>query len=211
MREGVFICDPARFDLRGSLVCGNDVTIDVNVVFEGTNRLGAHTSVGPNSVLINCDIGENVSILANSHLEGAKVQKGCTIGPFARLRPGTQLAQDVKIGNFVEIKNSTIDTESKICHLSYIGDTSMGKRVNVGAGTITCNYDGVNKHQTVIEEGARIGANSQLIAPVKVGKEAVLGAGTTLNKDAPPQQLTLTHRLEHRSFTLDISKTNHTK
>ncbi len=208
LREGVWICDPDRFDLRGSLICGNDVMIDVNVVFEGDNRLGANTRVGPNSVLIDCEIGEGVTILANCHLEGATVGDGCTIGPFARLRKGSQLASMVKIGNFVEIKNATIDKESKINHLSYIGDTTMGKKVNVGAGTITCNYDGVNKHRTIIEDGASIGANSQLIAPVTVGKGAVLGAGTTLNKDAPPKQLTLTHRLFHRSVTIDLSKTD---
>lgn len=206
LRQGVWICDPNRFDLRGTLAVGRDVMIDVNVVFEGNVRLGDHTQVGPNTVLINCDIGEEVRILANSHLEGVKVGKGCTIGPFARLRPGTQLAEKVKVGNFVEIKNSTIGRESKVNHLSYIGDTTMGQKVNVGAGTITCNYDGVNKHRTTIEEGAHIGANSQLIAPVMVGKGAVLGAGTTLNKDAPPYQLTVTHRLCHRSFALLSTK-----
>lgn len=211
LRDGVFICDPARFDLRGTLHCDTDVMIDVNVVFEGTNRLGAHTKVGANSVLIDCEIGENVTIYPNSHLEGVKIKSGCSIGPFARLRQGTQLEEKVKVGNFVELKNSLIGTESKISHLTYIGDTLMGKRVNVGAGTITCNYDGVNKHQTVIEEDAKIGANSQLIAPVTVGKGAVLGAGTTLHKDAPPKQLTLTHRLDHRSYALKMDETNNTE
>lgn len=202
LREGVWICDPNRFDLRGHLQAQQDVMIDVNAVFEGAVTLGAHTRIGPNCVLINCDIGENVTILANSYLEGVKVGDGCVIGPFARIRPGTVLAEKVKIGNFVEVKNSQINQNSKINHLSYIGDTTMGQDVNIGAGTITCNYDGVNKHRTVIEDGAHIGSDTQLIAPVTVGKNAVLGAGTTLKKNAPAEALTLTHRLDHRSEPL---------
>lgn len=199
LHQGVWICDPARFELRGTLKVQEDVSIDVNVVLEGHNVLGANCSIGPNCVLINCEIGENTKILANSVLENAKIGAGCVIGPFARIRPGTVLDQDVRIGNFVEIKNSTIAQGSKVNHLSYIGDTTMGKDVNIGAGTITCNYDGSNKHRTVIEDDVHIGSDSQLIAPIRIGKGATIGAGATLREDAPAFQLTLTHQLSHRS------------
>lgn len=199
LSEGVWICDPKRFDLRGTLQAKNDVAIDVNVVLEGNIKLGRGTRIGPNCVLINCDLGDEVTVLANCHLEGVKVENKAVIGPFARLRPGTVLAQNVRVGNFVEIKNSVIGKGSKVNHLSYIGDTIMGKDVNVGAGTITCNYDGLNKYQTIIEDNVHIGSDTQLIAPVRVGQGATLAAGTTLNQDAPAFKLTLTHHLEQRS------------
>lgn len=199
LKEGVLVCDPHRFDLRGTLQAQSDVKIDINVILEGDVILRQGAQIGPHCVLINCDIGENVTILANSHLENVKVGQGATIGPFARLRPGTVLGEKVRIGNFVEVKNSVIGNGSKINHLSYIGDTTMGKEVNIGAGTITCNYDGVNKHQTIIEDDVMIGSDSQLIAPIRVGKGAMVGAGSTVNKDVPENQLTLTHQLNQRS------------
>lgn len=200
MLSGVIIFDPHRFDLRGSLLAEQDVLIDVNVVFEGENVLGEGCYIGPNCVLINCKLGKGVTVLANSYLEGAVVGHDARIGPFARLRPGAVLADDTHIGNYVEIKNSTIGEGSKINHLSYIGDTQMGKNVNVGAGTITCNYDGANKHQTIIEDEVHIGSDTQLVAPVKIGKGATIGAGGTVKDDVPAFQLTLTHRLDPRSI-----------
>lgn len=200
LQAGVTMADPGRFDLRGTLDVGQDTFIDVNVIFEGTNRLGDDCVIGPNCMLINCELGNGVQVLANSHLEGVKVGNHARIGPFARIRPGTQLAMHSHIGNFVEIKNSTIGEASKVNHLSYIGDTSMGKDVNVGAGTITCNYDGANKFQTIIEDDVHIGSDTQLIAPVRVAKGATIGAGSTVNKDAPAYQLTLTQQLAQRSI-----------
>jgi len=200
LQAGVTMADPGRFDLRGTLDVGQDVFIDVNVVFEGKNRLGDDCVIGPNCMLINCELGNGVHVLANSHLEGATVGDHARIGPFARLRPGARLAKDSHIGNFVEIKNSTVGEGSKVNHLSYIGDTLMGKDVNVGAGTITCNYDGANKHQTIIEDDVHIGSDTQLIAPVRVAKGATIGAGSTVSKDAPAYQLTLTQQLAPRSI-----------
>lgn len=199
LKQGVCIFDPNRFDLRGTLEADTDVVIDVNVVIEGKVTIQKNTRVGPNCVLINCEIGENVSILANSYLEDVTVGDNCSVGPFARLRPGTELSDEVQIGNFVEIKNSIIGKGSKISHLSYIGDTLMGDMVNVGAGTITCNYDGANKHRTIINDKAFIGSDTQLVAPVTVGEGATIAAGSTLRKDAPAGQLTMTHKLLHRS------------
>jgi len=174
MEQGVTLADPARIDVRGELICGRDVFIDVNCVFEGR-----------------VELKDGVRINAHCVIQDAVIGPGSVIGPFARLRPGTVLAEDVHIGNFVEVKNSTIGAHSKANHLSYLGDTTMGSRVNVGAGTITCNYDGANKHRTVIEDDAFIGSDTQLVAPVTVGRGATLGAGTTLTRDAPPGQLTL--------------------
>ncbi|MDO8959594.1 MAG: bifunctional UDP-N-acetylglucosamine diphosphorylase/glucosamine-1-phosphate N-acetyltransferase GlmU [Rhodocyclaceae bacterium] len=174
MGEGVTLADPARIDVRGELVCGRDVSIDVNCVFEGRVVLG-----------------DGVRINANCVIQDAVVGAGSIIGPFARLRPGTRLAEDVHVGNFVEVKNSTIAAHSKANHLAYIGDATVGSRVNVGAGTITCNYDGANKHRTVIEDDVFIGSDTQLVAPVTVGRGATLGAGTTLTRDAPPDALTV--------------------
>ena len=189
---GVTLLDPARIDVRGELVCGQDVKIDVGCVFEGKVTLAEGVSVGPYCVIRDAHIERGAIIHAYTHIDQAKVGANSIIGPYARLRPGTELSEEVHIGNFVEVKNSQIASQSKANHLAYIGDATIGKQVNVGAGTITCNYDGVNKHRTIIEDGAFIGSDTQLVAPVTVGKGATLGAGTTLTKDAPPDQLTVT-------------------
>ena len=192
MEQGVTLLDPARFDLRGSIeALGNDIIIDVNVIIEGKNKIGNNVKIGANTQIKDSIIGDDVEILANCVLENAVVGVGSRVGPFARLRPETELADHVHIGNFVEIKKSTVATGSKINHLSYIGDTTVGSGVNIGAGTITCNYDGVNKFRTVIEDGAFIGSDTQLVAPVTIGKNATIGAGSTITKDTPENQLTL--------------------
>ncbi len=191
MRDGVTIIDPHRIDIRGEVSVGNDTTIDVNVIFEGHVKIGKHCSIGPNSILKNVILGDHVEIKANCVIDGAEIAAGCIIGPFARIRPGTTLDLHSHVGNFVEIKNSMIGAGSKINHLSYIGDTDIGKKVNVGAGTITCNYDGVNKHRTIIEDNVFIGSNSQLVAPVTIGEGATIGAGSTITRNAPPYQLTI--------------------
>ncbi|MBI4986795.1 MAG: bifunctional UDP-N-acetylglucosamine diphosphorylase/glucosamine-1-phosphate N-acetyltransferase GlmU [Rhodocyclales bacterium] len=191
MEQGVTLADPARIDVRGELVCGMDVSIDVGCVFEGRVELGDEVSVGPHCVLKDVTIGAGTRLNAYCHLDGATVGADNAIGPYARLRPGTTLADDVHIGNFVEVKNSTVAAHSKANHLAYVGDATVGSRVNIGAGTITCNYDGANKHRTVIEDDVFIGSDTQLVAPVTVGRGATLGAGTTLTRDAPPEQLTL--------------------
>jgi len=191
MDAGVALADPARIDVRGTLECGTDVSIDVGCVFEGCVTLDAGTKIGPYCVIRNSVIGKGVSIHAFSHVDGAKVGNQSVIGPYARLRPGADLSSDVHIGNFVEVKNSKIAANSKANHLAYVGDSIVGSRVNIGAGTITCNYDGVNKHQTIIEDDVFIGSDTQLVAPVRVGRGATLGAGTTLTKDAPANQLTV--------------------
>ena len=191
LEEGVTLGDPARLDVRGRLVCGRDVSIDVGCVFEGDVKLADGVRVGPYCVVRDCRIGAGTEIAAYSLLDSADVGSDCRIGPYARLRPGARLADEVHVGNFVEVKNSRIGRGSKANHLSYVGDTEVGRDVNIGAGTITCNYDGVNKHRTVIADGAFIGSDTQLVAPVKVGRNATLGAGTTLTRDAPPGKLTL--------------------
>ena len=191
MVQGVTLIDPARIDVRGSLACGKDILIDVNCVFEGLVVLGDGVKVGANCVLRDCEIEPGVEIRPFCHMEGARVGSRSLVGPFSRLRPGTDLAEETHIGNFVEIKNAQVGFNSKINHLSYVGDASVGRKVNIGAGTITCNYDGVNKHRTVIEDNAFIGSDTQLVAPVTVGEGATLGAGTTLTRDAPAGQLTL--------------------
>ena len=191
MDAGVSLADPARMDVRGTLECGTDVFIDVGCVFEGCVSLAAGTKIGPYCIIRNSVIGNEVAIHAFSHIDGAKVGNQSVIGPYARLRPGADLSNDVHIGNFVEVKNSMIAANSKANHLAYVGDSIVGSRVNIGAGTITCNYDGVNKHQTIIEDDVFIGSDTQLVAPVRVGRGATLGAGTTLTKDAPPNQLTI--------------------
>ncbi|MEE9451630.1 MAG: bifunctional UDP-N-acetylglucosamine diphosphorylase/glucosamine-1-phosphate N-acetyltransferase GlmU [Gammaproteobacteria bacterium] len=188
---GVTIIDPDRFDLRGELNCAQDVTIDINVIIEGQVSLGENTTIGANCIVRNSKIGCNVTIKAKSIIEDAEIAEGCIIGPYARLRPQTQLAQNVHIGNYVEIKKSKIGAGTKINHLSYIGDAIIGEAVNIGAGTITCNYDGVHKHQTIIEDGVFIGSDTQLIAPVTVGAGATIGAGATVRKNAPAGKLTL--------------------
>ena len=192
MEQGVTLKDPMRFDQRGSIdSLGQDIEIDVNVILEGKNSIGSHVKIGANTQIKNSIIGDYVEILANCVIEDAVIGQGSRIGPYARLRPESVLAEDVHIGNFVEIKKSTVAAGSKINHLSYIGDATVGSKVNVGAGTITCNYDGVNKFRTIIEDGAFIGSNSQLVAPVTVGKNATIGAGSTITKDTPENQLTL--------------------
>ena len=191
MDAGVSLCDPARIDIRGNLECGTDVFIDVGCVFEGEVTLAAGTKIGAYCVIRNSSIGKDVVVQPFSHIDGAKVGNQSVIGPYARLRPGADLANDVHIGNFVEIKNTKIAANSKANHLAYVGDAIVGSRVNIGAGTITCNYDGVNKHLTIIEDDAFIGSDTQLVAPVRVGRGATLGAGTTLTKDAPANQLTV--------------------
>ena len=191
MEQGVTLMDPARFDLRGSIdSLGTDIIIDVNVILEGKNSIGNNVRIGANTYINNSIIADNVDILANCIIDNAIIGQGSKIGPFARLRPESVLAEQVHIGNFVEIKKTTIASASKINHLSYIGDATVGSRVNIGAGTITCNYDGVNKFRTIIEDGAFIGSDSQLIAPVTIGKNATIGAGSTITKDSPENQLT---------------------
>jgi bifunctional UDP-N-acetylglucosamine pyrophosphorylase/glucosamine-1-phosphate N-acetyltransferase len=191
LEAGVTLADPARIDVRGELLCGRDVAIDVNCLFEGRVELADGVSIGANCVLKNCRIGSGAKIAPFCHIDDAVVGRDDLIGPYARLRPGTELGRDVHIGNFVEVKNSSVADHSKANHLAYIGDATIGSRVNVGAGTITCNYDGANKFRTVIEDDAFIGSDTQLVAPVTVGRGATLGAGTTLTRDAPPDQLTV--------------------
>ena len=191
LEQGVRLADPARLDVRGELACGRDVFIDVGCVFEGSVELAEAVEVGPYCVIKNARIAAGARIAAYTHIEDAVVGPDGRIGPFARLRPGTVLAGDVHIGNFVEVKKSTIAAHSKANHLAYLGDAEIGARVNVGAGTITCNYDGANKHKTVIEDDVFIGSDTQLVAPVTVRRGATLGAGTTLTKEAPADTLTL--------------------
>ncbi|GIZ51925.1 bifunctional UDP-N-acetylglucosamine diphosphorylase/glucosamine-1-phosphate N-acetyltransferase GlmU [Noviherbaspirillum aridicola] len=191
LEQGVTLADPARIDVRGSLSAGRDVSIDVNCVFEGTVELGDGASIGAHCVIRNARIAAGAKIQPFCHIEDAVVGPQSVIGPYARLRPGTELGEDVHIGNFVEVKNSKVDAHSKANHLAYVGDADVGSRVNIGAGTITCNYDGANKFRTVIEDDAFIGSDTQLVAPVRVGKGATLGAGTTLTKDAPEGKLTV--------------------
>ena len=198
MQQGVTLRDPARFDLRGELKCGRDVVIDVNVVIEGKVELGDGVRIGPNNVIRDARIGAGTVVQPNCVIEQAVVGRDCRIGPFARLRPGAEIGDGAHIGNFVEIKQSEIGAGSKVNHLAYVGDTTVGKDVNIGAGTITCNYDGANKHQTVIEDRAFIGSNTALVAPVTVGAGATIGAGSVIAKDAPAGELTLT-RVEQRS------------
>jgi bifunctional UDP-N-acetylglucosamine pyrophosphorylase/glucosamine-1-phosphate N-acetyltransferase len=192
MALGVSLMDPARIDIRGELLCEQDVLIDVNVVFSGNVSIGEGSYVEPNCTLNNVIIGKNCRIKSHSVLEGCVIGDACDVGPFARIRPGTVLASHCKIGNFVETKNASFDTNSKASHLSYLGDVTIGKDVNIGAGTITCNYDGVNKHQTIIEDGVFIGSDTQLVAPVIIGKNATIGAGSTIRKSVPSEELTLT-------------------
>jgi bifunctional UDP-N-acetylglucosamine pyrophosphorylase/glucosamine-1-phosphate N-acetyltransferase len=192
MINGVTLLDPDRFDCRGEIQCGSDVVVDINCVFEGKNLIGNNVSIGPNCVIKNSNIGDNTLINANSILEDATVASDCSIGPFARLRPGTELSSKAKIGNFVETKKSLIGEGSKVNHLSYVGDATLGKDVNIGAGTITCNYDGVNKFQTTIGDKVFIGSNSALVAPVNISEGATVGAGSTITKNIEANKLSLT-------------------
>ncbi len=200
MAQGVTLLDPMRFDVRGSVEVGEDITIDVNVILAGKVVIGDNVKIGANCVITDAVIGAGTEILPNCVLEDCRIGANTNIGPFARIRPGTVLANEAKIGNFVETKNANIGLGSKVNHLSYIGDTDMGAGVNIGAGTITCNYDGANKHRTTIGDNAFIGSDSQLIAPVTVGEGATVAAGTTLRKDAPADALTLT-KSDQRSLT----------
>ncbi|MEJ2622159.1 MAG: bifunctional UDP-N-acetylglucosamine diphosphorylase/glucosamine-1-phosphate N-acetyltransferase GlmU, partial [Candidatus Thiodiazotropha sp.] len=200
MQSGVTLADPNRIDLRGELKTGRDVFIDCNAIFEGCVELADEVSIGPNVLLKNCVIGAQTQILANSVLEDCEIGSECRIGPFARVRPQSQLANQVHIGNFVEIKKSQVADGSKINHLSYIGDSEIGSQVNIGAGTITCNYDGANKFRTVIGDRAFIGSDSQLVAPVTIGEGATIGAGSTITKSAPAEQLTLSRT---KQFSID--------
>jgi len=192
MVAGATLADPSRIDVRGNLKTGNDSYIDINAVFEGDVTLGSNVSIGPNCHIIDSDIGDYVEIYANSVIEQSQIANHSVIGPFARLRPGTVLAEKAKVGNFVETKNTHVGKGSKINHLSYVGDSELGEGVNVGAGTITCNYDGVNKHKTVMGDNSFIGSNSSLVAPVQIGKNATVGAGSTITKDVPDDELGLT-------------------
>ena len=192
MLQGVTLADPSRFDLRGQVKqLGQDVFIDVNVILEGTLEIGDGVTIGPNCVIKNSKIANGVEILANCVIENATVGADSRIGPFARLRPAAEIQSSVHIGNFVEVKKSIIGQGSKVNHLSYIGDCQIGAGVNVGAGTITCNYDGINKSLTIIEDGAFIGSSTQLVAPVTVGRNSTIAAGSTITKDTPEEQLTL--------------------
>jgi bifunctional UDP-N-acetylglucosamine pyrophosphorylase/glucosamine-1-phosphate N-acetyltransferase len=191
MQQGVGFADPARVDIRGTLKCGKDVFIDINAVFEGDVELGDGTTIESNNLIRDSKLGASTMVHSNCHVEGATTGTNCEIGPFARLRPGAELADNVKVGNFVEIKKSTVADGSKVNHLTYIGDATIGAGVNVGAGTITCNYDGANKHKTTIGDGAFIGSGVQLVAPVAVGAGATIGAGSTITRDAPNDSLTL--------------------
>jgi len=199
MLQGVTLLDPHRFDVRGEVSIAQDVVIDINVILEGHVKIGKHCVIGPNTVLRNVILGDHVEIRANSVLDGAEIGDHCTIGPFARLRPGTILAPQAHVGNFVEIKNSTIGIASKVNHLSYIGDSELGQHVNIGAGTITCNYDGINKNKTIIGDHAFIGSNTELVAPVMIGENATIGAGSTITRNAPAHQLTLS-RAQQRTI-----------
>lgn len=203
LERGVTLMDPARIDVRGELICGRDVTIDVGCVFEGRVELADGVRIGAHCVLVNATVGAGANIKPFSHIDDATIGAASQIGPYARLRPGTTLGEDVHIGNFVEVKNSTVAAHSKANHLAYVGDATIGSRVNIGAGVITCNYDGANKFRTVIEDDVFVGSDTQLIAPVTVGKGATLAAGTTLTKDAPAGKLTISRS---KQVTIDSWK-----
>ncbi len=200
LQQGVTLKDPNRIDVRGQLTCGRDVEIDVNCLFEGQVRLGDGVKIAANCVIKNAVIAAGVQIAAFTHIDDAQIGQDARIGPFARIRPGTSLADHTHVGNFVELKNAQVDSASKINHLSYVGDATVGKNVNVGAGTITCNYDGANKFRTVIEDDVFIGSDTQLVAPVTLGKGATIAAGSTITRDAPAGQLTFCRAKEQKSI-----------
>jgi len=208
MIEGVTLADPARIDIRGSLTTGTDVSIDVNCVFKGQCELGSNVSIGPNCLISGSKIADGTTIHANSIIEDSEVGQNVNVGPFARLRPGTRCGDQSKIGNFVETKKASIGNGSKINHLSYVGDATLGKNVNVGAGTITCNYDGANKHHTSIEDDVFIGSNSALVAPVTVQSGATVGAGSTITRDVPKDKLSLTRakQMDIRGWSRPVKK-----
>jgi bifunctional UDP-N-acetylglucosamine pyrophosphorylase/glucosamine-1-phosphate N-acetyltransferase len=191
MEQGVGFADPARVDIRGKLSCGKDVFIDVNAIFEGDVTLGDGARIESNNLIRDSKLGAGTVVHSNCHIESSSTGQNCEIGPFARMRPGAELANNVKVGNFVEIKKSTVADGSKINHLTYIGDAEVGTDVNVGAGTITCNYDGANKHKTTIGDNVFIGSGVNLVAPVEIGKGATIGAGSTITKPVPEEQLTI--------------------
>jgi bifunctional UDP-N-acetylglucosamine pyrophosphorylase / glucosamine-1-phosphate N-acetyltransferase len=193
---GVTLIDPARIDIRGTLACGRDVTIDVGCVFEGTVTLADNVMVGPHCVIRDAAIGAGTEIAAFSHLDSTEVGARCRLGPYARIRPSTTLGDEVHIGNFVEVKASAVGARSKANHLAYVGDTTVGTDVNIGAGTIVCNYDGAEKHRTIIEDDVHIGSDTQLVAPVTIGRGSTIGAGTTVWKDVPPGTLALNEKTQ---------------
>ncbi len=191
MQQGVTLRDAVRLDVRGQLSCGRDVVIDINCVFEGEVKLGSRVHIGPNAVIRDCEIGDDTQVFAHSVLDGARIGARVRIGPFARIRPESRLADEVHIGNFVEVKKSRLGRNSKANHLAYVGDAEVGERVNIGAGVITCNYDGVNKHATLIGDDAFVGSDTTLIAPVSIGAGAYIAAGSAISQDAPAGQLTI--------------------
>ncbi len=200
LEQGVSLKDAARIDVRGTLKCGRDVEIDVNCVFEGEVTLGDNVKIASNCVIKNAHIAAGTLIAAFTHIDDVQIAEDCQVGPYARLRPGTVLAAQAHVGNFVELKNSQVDQGSKINHLSYVGDTTVGKNVNIGAGTITCNYDGVNKYRTIIEDDVFIGSDTQLVAPITIGHGATIAAGSTITRDAPANQLTFCRAKEQKSI-----------
>lgn len=200
LQQGVTLNDASRLDVRGSLTCGRDVEIDVNCIFEGHVTLGDNVKIAANCIIKNAVIESGTHIAPFTHIDETNIGENCRIGPFARLRPGTTLASDTHVGNFVEIKNAQVDVGSKINHLSYIGDATIGKHVNIGAGTITCNYDGANKFRTVIEDNVFVGSDTQLVAPITIGKNATIAAGSTITKDAPADQLTFCRAKDQKSI-----------
>jgi bifunctional UDP-N-acetylglucosamine pyrophosphorylase / glucosamine-1-phosphate N-acetyltransferase len=198
--QGVTLRDPARLDVRGSIICGLDVEIDVNCVFEGDVILGDKVTIAANCVIKNAVISAGTQILPFTHIDDAQIGKNSRVGPYARIRPGTTLAAGAHVGNFVELKNAQVDTDSSINHLSYVGDSTVGKNVNIGAGTITCNYDGASKHRTTIEDGVFVGSDTQLVAPVTVGKGATIAAGSTITKDVPAGGLTVCRAKDQKTY-----------
>lgn len=200
LQQGVTLRDPARLDVRGLLSCGRDVEIDINCLFEGKVTLGDSVKIAANCIIKNANIKAGTHIAPFTHIDDTEIGENSRIGPFARLRPGTRLAADTHIGNFVELKNAQVDIGSKINHLSYVGDSTVGKNVNIGAGTITCNYDGVNKFRTVIEDNAFIGSDTQLVAPVTIGRGTTIAAGSTITKDAPADSLTFCRAKDQKSI-----------
>lgn len=200
MTQGVSMADPTRFDIRGSVDVGQDSSFDINVIIKGSVKIGSNVSIGANCSLIDCEIADGAVIEANSIIEQASVGENCTVGPFARLRPGAVLKEKAKVGNFVEMKKSTLGKGSKASHLTYLGDTEVGENANIGAGTITCNYDGVNKFKTIIGDGAFIGSNSSLVAPANIGTNATVGAGSTITKEVGDNELAIA-RGKQRNIT----------
>jgi len=202
MASGVTLADPSRVDIRGDIEVGQDVFIDINVVLSGRVIFHDGVRIGAGSVLSDVELGPETEVKPMSILENMRAGSRCVIGPFARIRPGTNLADDARVGNFVEVKNAQVGRNSKINHLSYVGDASLGERVNIGAGTITCNYDGANKHRTVIEDDVFVGSDTQLVAPVRIAEGATIGAGSTITRDAPARELTLsrTQQASHKNW-----------